>query len=188
MSQRSSNVPLAGAAAFFSPSRWRHSGQTASTAETASTGERGFQKLGGRKLPSVLTSGGDGYGGPFGTMTTVSAGPQASATREGTLSEQSFYRDSQGFYGGPGSPSGTTPAGPSGYGPDRASAASEIAVIRPSPARTPVTSQGGFRPATRNVATPTPRQNTPTQNIRDDVGRSHASFDGSRTSKFSEGV
>ena len=58
------------------------------TAATTDTGpsERGFQKVSGRKIESVLVSGGDGYGG---------RGPGA-----GNLSGQSFYRDSYGTYGG----------------------------------------------------------------------------------------
>lgn len=59
MTQRSSITPIVGAGLF---SRLRPaSAQTATTADTAPS-ERGFQKISGRKLPSVLASGGDGYG------------------------------------------------------------------------------------------------------------------------------
>ena len=59
MTQRSSTTPIAAAALLgrFRPG----SAQTATTADTAPS-ERGFQKISGRKLPSVLTAGGDGYG------------------------------------------------------------------------------------------------------------------------------
>ena len=199
VTQRSTPAPLAtaGLAPFLQRLRSR-SGQTATTIENAPS-ERGFQKLGGRRIESVLTSGGDGYGGP---------GP-ANLERENNLSGSSFYRDSQGTYGGPGSlPSsmyvgpgspplspvipGVAEAGPS-IPPvmleshDRPSD-QEIAVMRPSPARTPVTSQAAF---TSNPprATPPPRappspRPPPTG---DGIGRSHPSLDGSR-SRFAENL
>jgi hypothetical protein len=64
--------------------------------------DRGFVRVSGRKLPSVLTSGGNGYEDPF-------ADPR--------LSETSFYHDSRGFYGGmgavgPSSPTAVSPTSP----------------------------------------------------------------------------
>ncbi|KAL9581689.1 MAG: hypothetical protein Q9212_003746 [Teloschistes hypoglaucus] len=181
MTQRSSAaIPLAGAG-FFRRLR-PDSGATATTTETAPS-ERGFQNLGGRKLPSVLSSRGDGYGDiPFGSAgSPVVAGPSSSrgaappsipiitAAPSGpghaspeSLSGSSFYRDSQGFYGGPGpgqagteQPSNSSsmvvgPASPpqsptlppsGGLQP-----AEGVAVMRPGPARTPVTTQGGLSP------------------------------------------
>ena len=120
MTQRSSTAPIA-AAGFFRSLR-PASSQTATTADTAPS-ERGFQKISGRKLPSVLASGGDGWGDP------PAAGPSAGPTGTGfglgmaagvakgrspfddppsgqqpspshSLSGSSFYRDSHGFYGG----------------------------------------------------------------------------------------
>ncbi|KAI9731413.1 MAG: hypothetical protein M1835_003531 [Candelina submexicana] len=167
MTQRSSVTPLA-AAGFLK--RFRPtSQQTATTTETTPS-ERGFVNLGGRKLPSVFgPAGGDGFGGGY--------------NRE-ALSGSSFYRDSQGFYGGPGGagPS-TSPATP---GPSRQPGQrpeSDVAVLRPSPARTPVTSQGPAAPL------PAPPRRPPTprrQNSSDGIGRSHPSFDGSRGSRFQE--
>lgn len=157
------------------------SSQTTRTVETTPS-ERGFQNLGGRKLPSVFTSGGDGYGGGYDKE---------------TLSASSFYRDSQGnFYGGAGSPTGPGFAGPStgpsGLGTSAGTDArnKEVAVMRPSPARTPVTSPGGFGvlpspprgPSTPRVATPPAIGSNP----RDYFGRSRPSFTGSRGSKFTE--
>ena len=54
------------------------SAQTATTADTGPS-ERGFQKISGRKLPSVLASGGDGYGNnsTAGPSTGPSSGPIA---------------------------------------------------------------------------------------------------------------
>ena len=117
MTQRSSTTPIA-AAGFFGRLR-PASSQTTTTADTAPS-ERGFQKISGRKLPSVLASGGDGYGnsaiatgpstGPPGPSSsrgvTPGIGPSASlapALRPSSphsLSGSSFYRDSHGFYGG----------------------------------------------------------------------------------------
>ena len=199
LTQRSSAVPLAtaGLAPFLRRLR-SHSGQTAATTETAPS-ERGFQNLGGRRIESVLTSGGDGYGGP---------GP-INPERDNNLSGSSFYRDSQGTYGGPGSlPSsmyvgpGSPPlspnipsvaeAGPSIptiplEAPDRHSD-QEVAIMRPSPARTPVTSQGAFTSQSPR-ATPPPRappSPRPPPN-GDGIGRSHPSLDGSR-SRFAENL
>ena len=79
MTQRSSTTPIAGAG-FFSRLR-PASSQTVTTADTAPS-ERGFQKISGRKLTSVLTSGGDGYGdasmaGPSMAASRAAAGPHS---------------------------------------------------------------------------------------------------------------
>lgn len=120
MTQRSSTAPIA-AAAFFRSLR-PASSQTATTSDTAPS-ERGFKKISGRKLPSVLASGGDGWGDP--PATGPAAGPTGAAAGLGmaagvakgrspfddpppgqrpstphSLSGSSFYRDSHGFYGG----------------------------------------------------------------------------------------
>ena len=173
-----------------------HSTATAATTDTGPS-ERGFQKISGRKIESVLVSGGDGYGG---------RGPGA-----GNLSGQSFYRDSSGTYGGgesqnssmivgPASPrkSAATSdytdmsgiAGPSnlGRGLDK-----EVVTMRPGPARQPVTSpayqisqhslgqQGP--PSTEYGYPPVAGQQLRTP---DPLGRSRPSHDGSRGSKFAE--
>jgi hypothetical protein len=156
---------LASLAAFNKRSSHR-SEQSVSTAPS----ERGFYRVSGRKLPSVLQSGGDGYGGEV---------PDAN-----TLSGSSFYRDSTGFYSGggpshaPGSPLASNPAGPF---VDRDSG---VPVMRPSPARTPVTEQGPFRPLTP----PPPLQPPRLHDRPDGVGRSHPSQDGSHASRFTEEV
>ncbi|KAL9129989.1 MAG: hypothetical protein Q9217_001711 [Psora testacea] len=184
MTQRSSSTPIA-AAGFFGRLR-PSSSQTAATTDTSAPSERGFQKISGRKLPSVLQSGGDGYGGaPAGPSSGPSPmspviggasgpGPVAAlvpALRPSTshsLSGSSFYRDSQGFYGGvvpaepsseptdpsasPISSSPTISAPPStgaplaatGRSPDCSSPG--IPNIRPGPARQPVINQGGVVP------------------------------------------
>lgn len=240
MTQRSSAVPLA-AGGFFKRLR-PHSGQTAATTDTGQS-ERGFQNFGGRKLESVLSSRGDGYGEPgpssaagpatgFGSNPSVARGQgfghSPGPSEPETLSGSSFYRDSQGFYGGkevesgsgpsslnvgPGSPprsSPTFPAPPAAGLPPEAvggtsRATTEIAVMRPGPARTPVTNQPGFFPmrnpprTPRSTPSPRPPRGTPPSRTGpmgtspvprppDELGRSHPSFDGSRGSRFTEEV
>jgi hypothetical protein len=167
--------------------------------------ERGFQKLGGRKLESVLVSGGDGYGEP--------------AQRRGgqnvfSTADSSFYRDSQGNYGGPasttssvyqppreldatpaagaaGAPSvppvpdrrypgllSSSPGGGSSPSPppDLSTSPPDVVMMRPGPARQ----------AVHTPAYSTPPQ-SPTERLRTDaIGRSHPSFDGSRGSRGSK--
>ncbi|RFU33893.1 hypothetical protein B7463_g2429, partial [Scytalidium lignicola] len=148
--------------------RFSQKSDTNRTVSSAGTSERGFYKVSGRKLPSVLQSGGDGYG-------------QDNIQEDGSLRESSFYRDSKGFYGGPGTPtfpgSNSSPLGQIGLQVQRESV---MPVVRPGPARTPVTNEGPF------ADPPTPPRNLP---LRPDVlGRSHPSQDGSHTSRFTEEV
>lgn len=68
MSEQGSTYDPRFSASYFAPAfmkRWRNSTMTAKTDSTADTNssERGFQKVAGRKIPPVLTHGGDGYGG-----------------------------------------------------------------------------------------------------------------------------
>jgi hypothetical protein len=180
---------------------------------TASTGpsERGFQKISGRKLESVLVSGGDGYGDPNTNL-------------RGNMSETSFYRDSGGTWGGPSSHHSSMVVGPASHnsqlsssmlvsGSPRKSAAPsewtftsaggqtanpgksehEVVTMRPGPARVPVTQPaftispnpgGPIRPPTSERAI----TGSPVFNLRqpDPLGRSRRSQDGSRGSKFAE--
>jgi hypothetical protein len=148
-------------AALASLTGYKRFSQRTETGTISSTAgsERGFYRVSGRKLPSVLQTGGDGYGGGVGV------------DQRDTLSGASFYRDSQGFYGGLGSPALQNPS----------QRDSGVPVMRPSPARTPVTEQGFFA---------APPLTPPTINT-DLVGRSHPSQDGSHlshASKFTEEV
>lgn len=142
----------------------RASHRTEGTVSSTAGSERGFYRVSGRKLPSVLQHGGDGYGEP----------DMAELDGRGTMmSGTSFYRDSQGFYGGPGSPA-LPPPGAASTSSQRDSG---VPVMRPSPARTPVTEKGFFMGGP-SLAPPTPDQ--------DPLGRSHN--DGSHTSRFTEEV
>ena len=187
VTERSSAVPLT-TAGFFKRLR-PNSGQTAATTDTAPS-ERGFQNFGGRKLESVLSSRGDGYGEPgpssaqgasaglgsaAGVPRSQGFGHSPGPSEQETLSGSSFYRDDQGFYGGKSSPSSmiargdspstTSPSYPppvgAGLPPESIgeySRRSEVAFMRPGPARTPVTNQPGFTPM-RNP--PRPPRTTP---------------------------
>lgn len=159
MTQRRSLAFVPTALANLTGYNKRTSRQTDRTVSSTAGSERGFYRVSGRKLPSVLQTGGDGYGGGL--------------DEPNTLSGSSFYRDSHGFYGGPGSPAMAGAAGPSTR-PE-----SGVPVMRPSPARTPVTSQGPFSAAAEPLTPPR----------RDALGRSHPSHDGSHTSsRFTEEI
>lgn len=182
----------------------------------------------------MLSSRGDGYGDPgpssgAGSATGPGVGPSAfrgptlghspGPSRQETLSGSSFYRDSQGFYGGkeaepgslhsslyvgPGSTQAMSPTfsaqSPPGLPPEEVGHPGQrdsgVAVMRPSPARMPVTNQPGYTPL-RNPPPP-PRSVPPSESIaavdpphplqQDQLGRSHPSFDGSRGSRFTEEV
>lgn len=236
MSQRSSSVPFAAAVAYNLKKLRPHSTQTTATTATGATdpsvkdSERGFQRIAGRKIAPVLGSGGDPYGGNYGAFEKdTMAGPSDPLSNQGRgLSGASFYRDSEGFYGGKGNQSPTFPpspttaaaggragdfsSSPSGPGSsardfaDTARNGSQVslntpsrpegyAVMRPSPARTPVT----LSPAASSIRLPIQPPPTmdddapplptgllvPGQNQRDGVGRSLASQDGSRVSRSS---
>jgi hypothetical protein len=151
-------------AVLASMTGYKRSSQKTETDRTISStaeSERGFYRVSGRKLPSVLQSGGDGYGGGIGLN---------------TLSGSSFYRDSQGFYGGAGSPTSPShPLGAMSFNRD-----SGVPVMRPSPARTPVTEQSPFSDSPAPLDPPPRRP--------DELGRSHPSQDGSQRSRFTEEV
>ncbi|KAH6715472.1 hypothetical protein BKA61DRAFT_632160 [Leptodontidium sp. MPI-SDFR-AT-0119] len=162
MAERSSFGGFAVPAALATLTGYKRSSQRTADRTTISStagSERGFYRVSGRKLPSVLQSGGDGYGG--GIM------------ESNTLSGSSFYRDSQGFYGGSGGPSSP----PLGLSMTRDSG---VPIMREGPARTPVTEQGPFANPPASL-TPPPRR-------PDVVGRSHPSLDGSQRSRFTEEV
>lgn len=82
-------------------------------------GEKGFQKISGRKLPSVLTNGGDGYTDPRDTFMSDTS--------------QASYRDSNAFLGNPRFAVGSPMRPESG-----------VPVFHPGPSKTPVTEQGPF--------------------------------------------
>ncbi|KAJ5818480.1 hypothetical protein N7474_004071 [Penicillium riverlandense] len=171
-------------ASYFAPAfmnRWRNSAQTAQTDSTRSSNpsERGFQKISGRKIQSVLTSGGDGYGG---------SPPEDSPTLPPGLFSPTSPRASPSSHAPP-------PVNPFSSPLDskytRETEEPGAGVLRPSPARNPV-------PGSANVAMSTPITAQP-QNVAasvaplaahrpDGLGRSFPSFDGSRGSRFQESL
>ncbi|KAF9741898.1 hypothetical protein PMIN06_007989 [Paraphaeosphaeria minitans] len=166
----------------------RFSGASRSTVDTSSTGEKSFQRISGRKLPSAFSEG----------MTSEQF---ASGRGEGTMSGSSFYHDDKGWYGGPGVVS--KDFGDASFGKEigETSNTGTMAIaarVRPSPAQTPVI---------HHTADDAPAWGTPPRNYRDtlsppmtpnpdfstrsSLGRSHLSRDGStisRSSRFTENV
>ncbi|KPI43841.1 uncharacterized protein AB675_6262 [Cyphellophora attinorum] len=165
MSGRSSVIPLTATLASSLRKLRPYSSHTQATDLTASTvpeSERGFQKIAGRKIAPVLSTGGDGFGGDYGAFSKEAGGSAAGHQRnESNLTGSSFYRDSRGFYGGRGTDTPTYPPSPTiGSGEEKPGPSSTrdfaasgprtpsqvsvgqpegMAALRPSPARTPVT-------------------------------------------------
>ena len=123
----------------------------APTAEPV-TQEKGFYRVSGRKLVSVLESGGDGYSDPHDSIGS------------GT----SYFRDSQVFL----DDSNDSPLQLGS--PMRP--VSGVLIMRDGPGRTPVQESAPLPPGYRPSAFPT------TLPVPDQVGRSFASRDGSRGS------
>jgi len=111
MTQRSSSTPIA-AAGFFGRLR-PTSAQTATTVDTAPS-DRGFQKISGRKLPSVLASGGDGYGD---ASAGAAAGSSAAVTAGGVVARAAGTTDAAaGSSSWATASSSTEPVGPASRG------------------------------------------------------------------------
>ncbi|VUC36887.1 unnamed protein product [Clonostachys rosea] len=114
MAQRSSSFGVAGAFASFA-------GRKSQPPPPEESGERGFYRVSGRKLPSVLQHGGDGY-----------SDPRRHSTGSGS---NEWHRGSQAF-----EPSSSSPLQLGS--PMRP--VSGVAIMRSGPARTPVTEQNPF--------------------------------------------
>jgi hypothetical protein len=154
----------------------RFSSMSRSTVETStSAGEKSFQRVSGRKLPSAFSEG----------MTSEQF------SRGAALSGSSFYTDDNGTYGGPGfskdfaKEAGATPI------------AAGMMNIRPGPARTPVIRHPDEdlvnpfddpAPFPRHGSHLSPPQSPNPDAPRSTLGRSLQSADGSRSSKFTENV
>ncbi|EAW09758.1 uncharacterized protein ACLA_039740 [Aspergillus clavatus NRRL 1] len=189
-SRRSSRDPL-WTASYFAPAfvkRWRQSNQTVASDDstfTSTTSERGFQKISGRKIPSVLQSGGDGYGGGFDQGSPTTSEPSMNFQSGSPVQPRSPI-------------SQPPPSMPYGMPLDvsytrETDEPDSVVVFRPSPARTPVASSTNVSmvavpAASRAVPQPLGAL-SPTRPQRPDVlGRSHPSFDGSRGSRFTESL
>ena len=99
MAERAGLMPFAAAV----PALFRHQNRSreSDSAEPA-TGERGFTRVSGRKLPSAWSEGMTSP--PQPTMSPPPTMPLVGGTgdHDRNLSSTSFYRDSTGFYGGHG--------------------------------------------------------------------------------------
>ena len=212
MSMRSSHTPLV--AAVAAPFRRMRPGSSQPTdTGDPGTSDRGFQRVAGRKIDPVLTTGGDGYGGNYGafekeTGVNKETGVSSSSNPEAQpLAGTSFYRGNSDVYdrvSGASTPVGGQTRYTSGshdfdYDHDdddynRATSPDTLAVMRPSPARSPVTTSADPnylspqrpRPTMASDAPPTPT--LPSRFNPDGVGRSLISQDGSRGSRFTESV
>ena len=109
-----------GLPAFAAIANKRFSRNKEPAENAAAPAEKGFYRISGRKLPSVLQSGGDGYGG----------GPVIN-------NDEPFYRDSHAFFGGRGPPSPP-------LGSINRQSTGGVPIYRPSPARTPTREENPF--------------------------------------------
>ncbi|CAK7274196.1 hypothetical protein SEPCBS119000_006047 [Sporothrix epigloea] len=133
--------------------------------------ERGFYKISGKKLPSVLQHGGDGYEDP----------------RESVLSTNpALHRDSHGYFGGAGGPA-TSPSSRYAVGsPMRPQSGVPVFHNGPNKAvamRAPLSRHGS---STREEMMSVRHLTPPAGN--DPVGRSRTSQDVSRGSRFAEDI
>ena len=168
-------------ASYLAPAfmrRWRNSTLTARSGSTRSDasdrgGERGFQKVAGRKIPSVLRSGGDGYGGGYeGTTPVLAAGAAAGESPSSSNRLPPPVRPH-------GAPLDTTRE----HDDERSSPPTTV-FVRPSPARTPVSTDNDVFSDSNEVQQ---HVRHPSQ-VPDLVGRSRPSLDESRGSRFTESI
>ncbi|PYI17259.1 hypothetical protein BO99DRAFT_338104 [Aspergillus violaceofuscus CBS 115571] len=195
-SRRSSNDPLF-TASYFAPAfmqRWRQSHMTTRTTDSvcSDSSERGFQKISGRKIPSVLHSGGDGYGGGVEQTSPTASEPSSTYAAPGSPVIPRSPPSQP-----PSQPPLTTPYGMPLDTSYTREADEPVPVVkfRPSPARTVTGSSGGLNSepsAPRmipSVHVQVSGSLSPTMPKRPDaLGRSHPSFDGSRGSRFTESI
>jgi len=168
------------------PALFKHQKRTQNT--VPETGERGFQRVAGRKLPSAYSEGMTGPThkpmSPPPTMPLVS--PEG---HDGNLSSHSFYRDSDGFYGGDGSLSPPDPFSDSNIAAGAAgNEAAEHLIMSPGPQRRPTIhnrKSNVHSPSVATSGTPSWTPGAPAPFVRSETP---VSLDGSRNSKFTEEV
>lgn len=136
-----------------------------------STGERGFYRVSGKKLPSVLHNGGDGYSDPLAPQEAHHNNRDSVAS-----GHTDYWRGSQAFV--PSTDGSTRLALGSPMRP-----VSGVPIIRTGPARTPITEENPFAdPAPAPNAGPSSRPRPDSDALGDSIGGSVASQDGSWTS------
>ena len=183
MAERAGLMPLAAAV----PALFRH--QNGSQNSGSETGERGFQRVSGRKLPSAFSEGMTGppqpSTSPPPTMPLVS-----DDGHERNLSSHSFYRDSAGFYGGDGS----TATSPNPFSDSNlpatvaGNAAAHQMVMSPGPQRRPTIHAGKSNVQEPSVATSGTPSWTPSYTATFARSETPASLDSGRNSRFTEEV
>ncbi|KAJ5492850.1 hypothetical protein N7539_001596 [Penicillium diatomitis] len=192
MSTISSNEPLF-SASYLSPAfakRWRHSTMTVrsdSTVSSSTPSERGFQKISGRKIPPVLAHGGDGYGG---------TGDESSPTYPGLSPVSPGGASAMGSALTSPLSQAPPPTLPHGMVLDtnytREAEEGLESPIRSSPVHLPISSAVSV--ASPTTVTPTSPIAQPQSAIAviprrpDGLGRSFPSYDGSRSSRFTESI
>jgi hypothetical protein len=175
MAERAGMIPLVSAV----PALFRH-GNRSQEEPPPVPGERGFQRVSGRKLPSAFSQGMDSGGMSSPPPSMPLTATTASPAQDNIDNHTSFYRDSYGFYGGPGhhdasrDNSGATELDAS---PERGSPSPDGPVeiaLSPGPRRTPTVHQGGpyvVQPSSSVPGTPVvgPRSATPNSRFAEDV-------------------
>jgi hypothetical protein len=182
MAERTGLMSFAGAV----PALFRHKDRSQNTG--SETGERGFQRVAGRKLPSAYSEGMTGPThkpmSPPPTMPLVS--PEG---HDGNLSSHSFYRDSDGFYGGDGSLSAPDPFSDNNIAAGAAgNAAAERLIMSPGPQRQPTIHARKSNVQSPSVATSGTPSWTPSSTAPFVRSETPVSLDGSRNSRFTEEV
>lgn len=182
MAERAGLMPFVGAVPAF----FKHQNRSQNTA--SETGERGFQRVAGRKLPSAYSEGMTGPThkptSPPPTMPLVS--PEG---HDGNLSSHSFYRDSDGFYGGDGSLSPPDPFSDSNVAAGAAgNETAEQLIMSPGPQRRPTIHAGKSNVQSPSVATSGTPSWTPGSAVPFARSETPVSLDGSRNSRFTEEV
>lgn len=180
MAERAGLMPFAGAV----PALFRHQNRQ----NGAETGERGFQRVSGRKLPSAFSEGMAGPPqpptSPPPTMPLVS--PEE---REGNVSGLSFYRDSAGFYGGDGSSPSPNPFSDTNLPATVArNEAAEQLIMSPGPQRRPTIHAAKSNVQAPSVATSGTPSWTPSHTATFARSDTPASLDSGRNSRFTEEV
>ncbi|KAJ5835038.1 hypothetical protein N7447_001064 [Penicillium robsamsonii] len=180
--RRESNDPLF-TASYFAPAfmkKWRQSTATTRSGSTVNSvpSERGFQKISGRKLPPVFTHGGDGYGGGLDGDSPTIPGFTPTSSATGPMGSPSYAPPPTSQYGGMPLDSKYT-----------REVEEHTPPLRSNPVHLPISSSVNVStPITITPAHPVaqPQSAVPFAPRPDALGRSLHSFDGSRSSRFTE--
>jgi hypothetical protein len=182
MAERAGLMPFAGVV----PALFKH--QSRSQNSGSESGERGFQRVAGRKLPSAFSEGMIGPPQPpTSPPPTMPLVDTDSSNRN--LSSHSFYRDSAGFYGGDGTSQSPNPFSDSNIpGTAAGNEPEEQLFMSPGPQRRPTIHKAQSNVQNASVATSGTPSWTPSHTAAFARSDTPASLDGSRNSRFTEEV